>query len=206
MHPYLTRLGVRAEVQEFFASFYQADTNGNLVFDYGGETEAYGFAFHRVPVSGGLWVAGQENSRLAGQVFICSSAMEALSFLAFRYTAYPDTSGLLFISIGPGLNDSHLQPVCSSLPEKKCTLLFGNDFVGKVTDLKIAAGIRKVPVAVYEQDGICTVNFRNRNYSFHTDAFSLNAFEKQAGYRFNIRTLKPKGFNTFFDQLKARAF
>jgi hypothetical protein len=206
MHPYLKRLHVRPEVQEFFAPFYNSDAAGNMVFAYGIECEAYGLAFHRLPAANALWMAGQQNFHLVTQVFICASAMEAISLLHYKFAAFPNLDSLLFLAVGSRINPAQIEWLNASLAEKKYTLAYGNDFLGKVLSLKIAAGIRKVPVAVYEQEGICTVCFRNKNYHIPTAEFSLNKVEKLTGYRFGIRTLKPKGCDTFFEQLKASAF
>jgi len=206
MHPYLTRLCVKPEVQEFFAPFYQSDAAGNMVFSYGTRTEHYGFAFHRVPAASHLWIAGPDNFSLARQVFICPSAMEAISFLHYKLPAFPNLDGLLFLAVGTGINVQQIAWISSSLAEKKYTFVFGNDFLGQVQALKLAAGIRKVAVAIYEENGTCTVNFRSQNYCLPTNNFSLNAIEKLTRYRFGIRTLVPKGYSTFFEQLKASAF
>jgi hypothetical protein len=206
MHAYLTRLGVDEEVQRFFAPYYRSDNGGNLIFDYKGETETFGFAFHRIPVTNHLWLAGNENPRIAGQVFICSSAMEAIAFLALRKMAFPDISRLLFIAVGAAISDRQLEWLISSVAEKKYTLLFANDFLGKVADLKIAAGIRRIPVSVWEQEDLTAINFRYQNYTIDTISFSLNTVEKLTGHRFGVRTIKPKGYLTFFEQLKSGAF
>jgi hypothetical protein len=50
MHPYLDRLGIRSEVQEFFAPFYDADEAGNLCFKFSEGFEYYGMGFHKVPL------------------------------------------------------------------------------------------------------------------------------------------------------------
>jgi hypothetical protein len=207
MHPYLQRLGIRTQVQQFFMPFYKANVNGDLIFDYGGETETYGFAFHRVPLAKHCWVAGNTNYRQVRQVIICRSAMEAVSFLHLRYTSFSNLDGLLFIAIGSTLSEDHLHWINTNLINTKhYTLLFGKDFLGKVTDLKIAAGIHRIPVSVWEHDGVATVNFRQQTYTIDTTAFSLNAVEKLSGYRFGIRTIKPKDHLTFFDQLKSGTF
>ncbi|MDB5141215.1 MAG: hypothetical protein JWR12_3131, partial [Mucilaginibacter sp.] len=93
-----------------------------------------------------------------------------------------------------------------NLTGKTFALVFARDVLGRVADLKIAAGLRRMPVAVYfEREEMLRVVFRSTSYLFRQADFSLNAFERAAGYRFNIPARKPRGFNSFFDQLNANA-
>jgi len=206
MHPYLTRLQVNPEVQKFFSRFYTTDELSNLLFSYGDGFEHFGFAFHKVPLSANFWFAGINNFSQVRQVMICSSAMEAVSWLNKNYLSFSSPDNLLFLSPGTGVHDTHLRWLSQNLTGKTFTLVFGRDVLGRVADLKIAAGIRRVPVAVYfEPEEMLRVVFRLNSYLFRQADFSLNAFERAVGYRFNIPARKPKGFNSFFDQLKANA-
>src|SRR5437868_1550822 len=99
MHPYLTRLGVRTEVQRFFEPFTDVGEKG-LLFNYGDAVEHYGFAFHRIPVSRNFWIAGNLNFAMVSQVVICSSAMEAVAFFHYHFTRFRCADNLLFLSGG----------------------------------------------------------------------------------------------------------
>lgn len=206
MHPYLTRLGVREEVQQFFHPFYHADASGDLVFPYGNDLEHYGFAFHRIPDSEQLWVAGSTNFRLIRQVFFCTSALEAIAYLSIRFPAFRNLDNLLFLAAGARPVAEQLNWVNSNLAGKKLCLIFGKDILGRVCDLKIAAGISRTPVAVFISGGNVHVNFRFSNYIFPGQDFSLNAFERKSGYRFHIAAQKPAAFDSYLDQLKANNF
>lgn len=206
MHPFLTRLGVRPEVQRFFRPFYQVDVIGNLLFAYGEEFEHFGFGFHRVPTTGELWLAGNLQLSQVRLVILSASALDAVAWLNKKLPAFPQTENLLFASLGAGIHDAALSWTREHLAGKQYRLLFGNDLLGRMADLKLAATIRGWPLSVYraEKEQV-VVEFRSQHYVFSQESFSLFAFEKVAGVRFGMATDKPKKYNTFFDELKAGA-
>lgn len=206
MHPYLTRLGVRPEVQAFFHPHFNADHTGNLVFNYPDGAEHFGFAFHRVPISEHFWIAGNTNFHLVRRVFISNTAMDAIAYLNLNYTAFNQTENLLFLAAGIKPNTGQLRWINRHFSGKTFSLIFSNDILGRICDLKTAAGIRRLPVAVEIAAGQVNIRFRQQQFAFLQEQFSLNAFEKASGYRFNARTLKPKNFNCYLDQLKEKAF
>jgi len=204
MHPYLTKLGVRPEVQEFFGNYYKPDSFGDLVFPYGTDMEHFGLAFHKVPDTNELWVAGNPNICQVRQVIIGSSAMEAVAFLHFNYMAFRQTDNLLFLSTGTKPRPGHLQWIRDNLQGKIISFVFSNDLLGRVCDLKIAAAIRALPLSVaYQNDGI-SVRFKLKTYHFTEEEISLNAFEKKCGYRFLIKTYKAKKHNSYLTWLKEK--
>jgi len=206
MHPFLTKLGIRAEVQEFFAPCYDTDRFGNLVFSYGRQYETYGMAFHATPTTESCWQAGNSDLACIREVFICGSAMEAIAWLHVHYAAFTRTDTLLFLAIGNKPGPEHFRCLEGRAKSRRISLIFGSDLLGKVCDLKTAAALHRQPAAVSAGDEQVTVTFRNDNYTFSYDAFSLNAFEKASNYYFKMRTLKPIGFNTWLDLLESRTF
>lgn len=205
MHPYLIRLGVSPEVQAYFFPFYNTDETGNLLFVYGDGFEHFGFAFHRVPLSENFWVAGNTNFSQVRQVIICSSAMAAISWLNKNYYSLSNSENRLFLSTGAGVQLAHIRWINLHLRDRDFCLVFGRDILGRIADLKLAAGIRGWPLEIYFNNDKIIVAFRSRTFSFSQETFSLNAFEKAAGYRFHIPTPKPKGHDDFFEELKANA-
>lgn len=206
MHPYFTRLGIRPEVQHFFWPFYRVDAIGNLLFAYGEETEHFGFAFHKVPVTDGFWLAANLQFSQVRLVILSASALDAVSWLNKKVAAFPQTENLLFVSLGAGVNDAQLLWIRKHLGRKSFRLLFGRDVLGRMADLKLAAAIKGWPLAVYLGKGEqVVVSFRQHHFSFSQEQFSLAAFERAAGVRFGVATDKPKVYNTFFDELKAEA-
>lgn len=206
MHPYLTRLGIRSEVQRFFRPFYTSDTLGNIVFAYGEAVEHFGFAFHKVPVTDGFWLAGNLQFSQVRLVILSASALDAVSWLNKKLPAFPQTENLLFMSLGAGVSDAQLLWIRTHLANKQFRLLFGRDLLGRMADVKLAAAFKGWPLSVYsgESDQV-VINFRNRNLVFSQEQFSLAAFERVAGVRFGLATDKPKVYTTFFDELKVEA-
>jgi hypothetical protein len=207
MHPYLTRMGVSEMVQQFFAPFFTSDDAGNLCFWYGEVYEHFGFGFHRVPLSADLWLAGNLNFSQVRQVIISGTALDAVSWLNKKAIYLSHTENLLFIATGAGLQTEHIHWINKHLDGKAFCLIYGNDLLGRLASVKMAAGLRRLPLEVYVEgtEGI-SVSFRSRNFSFSQDNFSLHAFEKAARFRFGIRCDLPKYHLTFFDGLKADAF
>ena len=206
MHPYLSRLGIRCEVQEYFAPFYKSDEQGNLVFDYGDAVEHYGFAFHRVPVSELCWMAGNKEFNLVSRVFICSSAMEAIAFYQFKYSVYPYPENLLFLSIGTRPAGCQLRWISENLQGRAFQLVFGNSLLDKVGELVTAAAFSKLPLDVTINTAEVTIYFRLKRYVIPVTTFSVNALEKLSGYRFPVRSARTKNSDSYFSQLKSIAF
>ena len=206
MHPFLSRLDLDQQVQEFFEPFYRVDDPGNLLFDYGDGIEHFGFAFHKVPLSQNFWMAGNRNFPQIRQVVICSSAMEAVSWLNNKQSAFRLFDGLLLLSAGAAVRDVHGRWLKKHLWNKEFRLVFGHDLLGHMADLKLAAAIRGWPLELYQDGESITVNFRSRLFSFSQETFSLNAFEKSAKCRLGIACDKPNGYDSYFDLLKANAF
>lgn len=206
MHPYFTRLEILPEVQEYFEPFYSADDSGNLIFPYGDSFEHFGFGFHLVPSTENFWMAGNRNFSQVADIIICGSAFDAIAWLNKKYQSFRSLQSLLFLSVGTGLRPVHTEWISRHINGKRYELLFGRDVPGVITDLKVAAAIRGVALAVYRMgdDGFA-VRFRSKSFLFSPDGFSLNAFERVSGFRFNVSCQKPRGFNSFFEELKANA-
>lgn len=206
MHPYLTRLGIRPEVQRYFRPFFRADEFGNLIFPYGDDREHFGFAFHRVPITDECWLAGNLHYAQVRLVILSASALDAVSWLNKKYYSIPFAQNLLFISLGAGISEAQLYWLKEELKGKKYQFIFTNDLLGRMADLKVAAAIRGWRTSVYvAADEKIAVSFRAANFLFSQGAFSLSAFEQAAGVRFGIPAIKPKLHISFFDELKAEA-
>lgn len=206
MHPYLMRLGVRPEVQEFFEPHFRAHEDSGLVFNYGDALEHYGFAFHRVPFSDNHWMAGNTNFNMVSRVFLCSSAMEAIAFYHYHYASYPHFENLLFISLGITPNNNQFRWLYENLPGKQFRLVFGSGLLERAGDLKTAAALMGLPLNLTIGGDQVVIQFRLKTYKMPADSFSLSAFEKLSGCRFRVKTMRPKNGGSYFGQLQAAAF
>lgn len=158
-------------------------------FSYGDDFEHYGLGFHRVPATENVWISGVPE--LSSDIFICGAAMDAIAFGKFR-------PHYAFVALGALPSRSQIE----SLPERRFHLLFPKDDLGLVCDLKVAAWLRKLPLKVTRIENGFKVLFRSQ--LFYLEKPSLNALEKASGYRFGIRTHKPKNANTWTSSLNHR--
>jgi hypothetical protein len=182
----LDQLGVPGDVRLFFEPYYE-NAGDYLLFPFGDEQEVFSMDLHRVPTAVHPWVAGDGDL-----AFFSFSAMEAIAFLSCYAYAYPDFHQLRFIATGNYLGEL-------AMSGRKITLLFGRDILGRLADIKLSAALRGKDAAL----AYCgEERFDIGGHFFAEGKISLNAFEKAAGIRSGIRTCKPKGFNTFLEQLK----
>jgi hypothetical protein len=181
------KLGVPKNVRLFFEPYFQSLPDGSILFPYGEEAEHFSLYFHQVPSAVVPWTAGD-----GPLVFISNSAMECIAFLSFYSHAYPIFGQLQFIAIGnyfSGLNVS----------ATKITMLFGRDILGRLTDIKLSMALRnKNALMFYCGDDLFDIS----GHMFSASQLTLNVFETGLGIRSGIRTVKPRGFNTFLEQLK----
>lgn len=158
-----------------------------MFFSFGDEFEHVSPDFHRVPTAINPWIAGKGTL-----VFISFSAMEAICFLTCYAHSFPDLNQLQFIAVG---NNWENLPSCSG----KVTLLFGQDILGRLTDIRISMALRNKQVSIqYCADDTFDID----GQLFTESQMTLSCFEKKLGIRSGIRTVKPRNFNTFFEQLK----
>lgn len=192
MNALLTALGVPNAVQEFF------DID-ELVFSYGEHFEHYDKGFHRVPTTKNLWLAGSAVTR---EVIITSTAMEAIAYLTVNLNSYPNLQSLSFIAIGNLPHPGQLNWIKTHFPKRKFTLVFGKDLLGKLADIRVAAGLFYKPVRLLRSEIQIQILCGQQVYRFDQETISLNSFEKATGIRTGVRTAKSKEFDTFLDQLK----
>jgi|SRR5579863_7090423 len=192
MNPLLTKLGIPPGIQAFFKA-------NELLFNYGGDFEHFGTGFHLVPTTPNLYIAGSEVTK---ELMIASSVMEAMAFLTLAGHRYPNLDDLSVIAIGNLPHPGQLNWIKSRCQKRKITMVFGKDILGRLTDIKVAAGIRNKVVRLTMRENRIDIEYNQIQYRFNQDSLSLNKFEKSAGLRSKIRTCKPKKFDTYLDQLK----
>ncbi|WP_345952944.1 hypothetical protein [Mucilaginibacter sp. PAMB04168] len=194
MNDHLTRLGVPEALQAWFNCRHE------MVFDYGGAREIFTTGFHKVPTTANLWLGG---NRSASEVVITHSAMEAIAFLTLHADHYPRRDTLSFIATGnlPGM--AQLQWIRQNFKKRKFTLVFGNDLLGALTDIKVAAGLKGHGTSLLLSGDAVHIQMKTQVRILAVQQVSLYAFEKAFGLRIGIRTQKPPAASTFLDQLKA---
>ena len=192
MSEVLIRLGVPPS---FLAWFNCADA---CEFPYGDAREIFKDRFHKVPTTVNLWFAGH---RSASEVVITHSAIEAIAFLSLNTDHYPNLESVSFIATGnlPGM--AQLQWIRRNFQKRKFTLVFGNDLLGALTDIKVAAGLKGHGTRIWLSGDVVRIQMKTQQHLFSIPEVSLHAFEKAFGLRMNIRTRKPNRVVNFLDQL-----
>ncbi|MFA6082809.1 hypothetical protein [Mucilaginibacter sp.] len=193
MNHLLTGLGIPSEIQTFF------DGAANLSFSYGDQFERYGSGFHIVPSTQNLWVAGLPN---ATHLIITYSVMEAMAFITLNRHRFPRLEALAFVAIGNRLHVEQGDWIRQNFPVRTVTLVFGKDLVGHITDIKLAAAIKNIPIRIRYKDNEIHVYRDQQLRVFNQEQISLHAFQDAFGIRPRFRTGKPARSLTFLDQLK----
>jgi len=193
MNDLLTGLGISAEIQALFC------ISADLRFSYGDDFEHYGEGFHKVPTTANLWMAGSDTAR---EIVITHSAMEAIAFLSVNRRKYRYPAQLAFIAVGNRLHPDQITYIRQRFPKRRFTLAFGNDLIGRITDVKIAAGILDKPLRIYHVSHRTLVQNIDRMIIFDDEKLSLSAFMKAFGFRPPVRTRKSLKALTYLDQLK----
>ncbi|MDB5088220.1 MAG: hypothetical protein JWR09_2214 [Mucilaginibacter sp.] len=193
MNHLLTRLGIPAEIQAFF------NVTADLSFSYGDQDERYVDGIHIVPSTQNLWVAGTQNATC---LIITYSVMEAIAFITINRPRYPRLEQLAFVAIGNRLHVNQGEWIRQSFPGRKITLVFGKDLVGHITDIKLSAALKNIPIRIIYKDTEIHVYRNRRLHIFNQEQISLHAFQEAFGIRPRFRTGKPVQSLTFLDQLR----
>jgi len=191
MHAFFQWLGIDPQIQSWLEPFTESDAAGNLLFKYDNEAESYGIRFHRVPVTNGMWLAGPPQMAVIKKIVICSSAMEAVAWLHFHAATLRGLDDILLMATGNSLSYAKRAAIGKLGEHKSYVLVNENSLLGTVMDLTVAAAIRRQPIAIRHDDGHMVILFRNKTYRVQADDLSLNAFSKQAGFRFRCATSRP---------------
>lgn len=193
MNSLLTRLGVSPEIQAFF------NATEELSFSYADDFEHFTPDLHKIPTTQNIWMAGEFT---ASEVIITYCAMEAIAFLTINRSRYPEFRELAFIAIGNKLQQAQINWIRETFPKRKYTLAFGNEPIAMVTDIKMAAGLKNIPIHIRHSTSKLLISRGNELRVFDEDKISFYAFQTAFGIRGKIRTRKPNGSLTFLDQLK----
>ena len=191
MNALLNKLGIPPEIQAFFKA-------ESLVFNYGNDVEYFGSGFHLVPTTSHLFIAGGEVTK---ELILTSSVMEAVAFLTLNAHHYTNLGDLSVIAMGNLPHRGQLARIGQGWQKRKITMVFGKDVLGRLTDIRVAAGIRNKEVRFTLRKEMIDIEYNLVHYRFTSDKLSLHMFEKAAALRSGIRTSKPKQFDTFLTQL-----
>ncbi|WP_207424993.1 hypothetical protein [Pedobacter sp. SYSU D00535] len=182
------------------------DTNGTLEFLYEWDGQAvarevYKLSVHAVPQTSGIWLFTAGFTFAINELYIFSSAIEALSFLQCHNYLIADNKPLAFASTGLTPNSSQISHLHRLFPLARLKLIFGRDLPGRVADCRVALWWKDQEAYFSYCRNNVYIQFQQANYLIPEARFSLNSFEKKAGLRFGHRTLKPPDKYESYHQL-----
>lgn len=193
MNTELTRLGVPLDIQAFFK------ISGEISFDYGNTREIYLDGRHYVPATNNIWFAGD---RTAKQVLISYSVLEIMAFLTLNKRRYTNFQHLALVAIGNRLYPGQLDWLRINFKGRRFTLLFGEDLIGRITDVKVAAGLKHIPLRILHINGKVLLCRDNQVEVFEEEEVTLNQFKTVFAIRGRIATRKSLLASTFLEQLR----
>jgi hypothetical protein len=192
MVEWLTKLGVGNDIRSLF------DIRDRAEFDYGDCKEELSPGFLKVPATRNIFRCGNE---MAPDVVITWSAAEAMAMLVYRRKYFGSLEQIHILSLGCKISHVQTAWIRSKIRNRKFVLVFPDDPAGRAADIAVAAGIRNIPVKLKWEQSQVRITCRNKECCLSANELSLAAFERAAGVRSRVRTLKPTDCNTYLEQL-----
>lgn len=188
-------------VQAFFADNITVKDD-TFLFSYqdnlhGPVTEYWAPDLHLVPVSAGIWLVNEGFPAQARHLFLSHSAADILCFCQLRPEWLRIPGNVAFAALGLLATADQLGFLKESFANAKVHTLFDAGLTGRVTDCKIALWRAGKDASFKITDDLVQISYHNRKFSIPSAVFSLNRFEKTVALRSNIRTHKPKGFDSY---------
>lgn len=202
-NPYLTKLGISSEVQALFYGTYKTEEDSNSIsFEYGeGAAEHYSLGFHRLPSVPKFWKAGVLETNIVTEIIIGYSALDVMTYLSKKLNTYSKNTNLLFLATGARLYDFHLDLI-KTFNKKRITLIFDNTFLGRISDIKVAAAMMDQPIRFEIKNEDVTIQFKYKKAAFNFEDVSLNVFLREFKVRLHfLKTQKSKGITFLQDQI-----
>lgn len=154
---------------------------------------------HMVPVSAGIWLVNEGFPAQARHLFLSHSAADILSFCQLRPEWLRIPGNVAFAALGLLVTATQVYFLKERFANAKVHTLFDAGLTGRVTDCKVALWRAGKDASFTITDDLVQFNYHNQKFSIPTAVFSLNRFEKTVALRSNIRTHKPKGFDSYHE-------
>ena len=164
---------------------------------HGLSTEYWAPALHLVPRSAGIWLVNEGFPEQARHLFLSHSAADILCCCQLRPEWFRIPGNVAFAALGLLATADQMGFLKESFTNAKVHTLFDAGLTGRVTDCKVALWRAGKDASFKITDDLVQINYHNRKFSIPTAVFSLNRFEKTVALRSNIRTHKPKCFDSY---------
>ncbi|MET3606432.1 MULTISPECIES: hypothetical protein [Mucilaginibacter] len=163
--------------------------DSEFVFDYGDTKETFDERGYKVPVTRNVWVAG---NNLAPVLIIVHSVMEAVAMLSLNFQRFSGLDNPGVVALGSRPCAAQINWINQVFPGRRVILVFGNDLVGRATDIKVASWLQQHHITITYRNEALNISRRGIDYSFEADQISLAAYKRALGIRNNISTCKPR--------------
>ncbi|RZK98183.1 MAG: hypothetical protein EOO89_32455, partial [Pedobacter sp.] len=151
-------VSVAKRICESYGFSFKSDISGSLLFDYyNGQSEYFGENGHLVPLNGGFWSSRSVDLNIISQVFICSSAMEAIAFIHFNSCRFNRPYELLFIAISP--HYTYPGEIFKELGRVKISLVMGCGLVDTLRAIRFCMDCHGIEVHFTFQDEYIVFGF-----------------------------------------------
>ncbi len=160
-------------------------------------TEAWAPGQHLVPLSSAIWLAHEGFPAQGGHLFLGHSAADILCFCQLRPEWLQRPGNVAFAALGLLATAAQVHFLKERFANAKVHTLFDAGLTGRVTDCKVALWRAGKDASFTITRDLVQINYHNRKFSIPTAVFSLSRFEKTVALRSNIRTHKPKGFDSY---------
>ncbi|WP_457272249.1 hypothetical protein [Pedobacter sp. UYEF25] len=127
--------------------------------------------------------------------------MEAISFSSINLHKFQSLESLLFIAVGNKISHEQINWIKSRLTGRRIGLIFSNDVLGQISDVKIALALSNLGARISIIDERIMVKFKEKTFFLNQSNFSYSAFCKATNFRSHIRTFKSKSHVSFLEQL-----
>lgn len=205
----LKALGIKPQVQDFFAPWLEAisEEQLNLTYHYqkkGFKREVIKQQGYSVPSTDGVWCAGAHHPHTARHNFLFYSATEILSFCSINTCWLAKPGNIVFSALGLLPFAAQFRMLRRQFPNARLHTVFGNDLPGRVMDCKAALWCKAKDANFQLVQDMIVIQYNSKTLYIPEPIFSLNLFEQISGLRSGIRTHKPKaGFSSFLELLRA---
>lgn len=154
---------------------------------------------HLVPLSSAIWLAHEGFPAQVRHLFLGHSAADILCFCQLRPEWLRRPGNVAFAALGLLAASTQVNFLKERFTNAKVHTLFDAELTGRVTDCKVALWRSSKDASFRIAADLVQINYHNRKFNIPTAVFSLSRFEKTVAVRSNIRTHKPRGFNSYHE-------
>jgi hypothetical protein len=184
---------------ESYGFSFRTDVSGSLLFDYyNGQSEHFGENGHLVPLDGGFWSSRSVDFNIISQVYICSSAMEAIAFIHFNSSRFNRPCELLFVAISP--HYTYPGEIFKELGKVKINLVLGCGLIDTLRAIRFCMDYHGIEVRFTFQDEYIVFRFSELVLSIPQHCLSLRKIFLMANIRPFFRQHLPKSKISFLHE------